>query len=66
MTTIVIKTSDGRLFAARDTNDPDLAHVWHGIPIKRAAGGYAVKGTGRMILVRKVGSTILGPYAGAI
>lgn len=37
--TILVQTSDGRLFACRDTNDPDLAHVWHGIAVKRVSAG---------------------------
>jgi hypothetical protein len=82
--TLLVQTSDGRLFACRDTNDPDLAHVWHGIAVKRVTAGgqyltdrphntpfgltgrqYAPK-TSRMILVRKVGSTVLGKFPGSV
>jgi hypothetical protein len=79
--TLLVQTSDGRLFACRDTNDPDLDHVWHGIAVKRVSAGgdlptdvtqfrlsrqqFAPR-TSRMILVRKVGSTVLGKFPGSV
>jgi hypothetical protein len=84
--TLLVQTSDGRLFACRDTNDPDLAHVWHAIAVKRVTAGGdvpeetaarrgrqpGVSGrqfaprTSRMILLRKVGSTVLGKFPGSV
>jgi len=56
----IVESSDNRLFAVRETNDPDLAHVFHAIPMKRIkGGGFAVKGAGRMILLRKAGCRIV-------
>lgn len=79
--TLLVQTSDGRLFACRDTNDPDLAHVWHGIAVKRVSAGgdfptdvaqfrlsrqqFAPR-TSRMILVRKAASTIVGKFPGSV
>ena len=58
--TLIVESSDNRLFAVRETNDPDLAHVFHAIPMKRAkGGGFAVKGDGHMLLLRKAGCRIV-------
>ena len=58
--TLIVESSDNRLFAVRETNNPDLAHVFHAIPMKRVkGGGFVVKGTGRMILLRKAGCRIV-------
>jgi len=51
----IVKNAAGYLFAVRETNNPDLAHVWHAIPMKRVKGGYAVRGSGVVRLIRKAG-----------
>jgi len=53
---MIIETSDSRLFRVRETGDANLAHVWIGIEVKRAAGGWAPKAKAREILVRKTAS----------
>jgi hypothetical protein len=56
---LIAETSCGRLFAVRDTGSPDLAHVWHGIEVRRTRGGFAPKSKARTVLVRKAGSRLI-------
>lgn len=51
--THIIEDSANCLWAVWATNDPRLDHVFFGIAVKRAKGGFVPKATGRQMLVRK-------------
>ena len=53
---MIIETAAGQTFLVRETNDANLAHVWHGVAVKRAKGGWAPKAKAREMLVRKEGT----------
>lgn len=56
----VIETSDNRFYSVRETNDPNLVHVWFGIPVRNTArDGYVVKAKARVELVRKAASRVV-------
>ncbi len=55
----IVETSCNRLFAVRETGSPDLAHVWHGVEVRRTRGGFAPKSKARTVLVRKAGSRLI-------
>lgn len=63
MAQTVIETTCNQLFRIRETGRPELAHVWHGVPVKRARGGFADKVNAREILVRKAGARFVGEVA---
>jgi hypothetical protein len=52
----VIETLAGQFFRIRETGDPQAAHVWLGVEVKRVRGGFADKAKAREILVRKLGT----------
>lgn len=56
---MIIETSANRLYKARETNDPALAHVWYGVEVKLVKGEYVPKKNAREELVRIAGSTII-------
>lgn len=37
---MIIETSHNQLYAVTETGNPDLAHVWYGIPVKRVRDEY--------------------------
>ena len=51
--THIIETSANQLFAVWPTNDPDLAHVFWGVQVKRSGGTFVPKAKARTTLVRK-------------
>ena len=55
----IIETSANQLFAVRETNDADLAHVWLGIAVKRSGGSFVPKAKARETLVRKAATQII-------
>lgn len=55
----IIETSAGQLFRVRETGDPSTAHVWLGIAVKRAAGGFVPKVGAKEILVRKAAAKLI-------
>lgn len=57
--TQIIETSANQLYAVRDHASPDLAHVWIGLPVKRAKGSYVPKAGAREQLVRKAASRVV-------
>lgn len=58
--THIVKTAANHLFFVRETGNPDLSHVWHGIPAKRVQGGFRPRGTPKkIVLVRKVGCQLI-------
>jgi hypothetical protein len=61
--TAVIETTCNRLFQVRETGSADLAHVWHGVEVKRAKGGFAPKARSREMLVRKAGARVVASLA---
>jgi hypothetical protein len=55
---VIIETSANELYRVRETGNPDLAHIWLGIPVKRTKAGFvlkaeALKANFREHLVRK-------------
>lgn len=50
---MIIETTGNQFFQVRETNDPDLAHVWYGIAVKRTKAGFVPKAKAREMLVRK-------------
>ena len=56
---MIIETSDNRFYRVRETNDPNLAHVWLGVPVKRVKGGFIERAHARAVLVRKAASRVV-------
>jgi hypothetical protein len=56
---MIVRDSAGQLFFVNETGNPNLAHVWNGIPAKKVKGGYAVKGIGTIRMIRKAGCTVV-------
>lgn len=61
---MIVETSANELYRVRETGNPDTAHVWHGIPVKRAKGGFVVKAEAtkpgfREHMVRKAASRVV-------
>lgn len=59
----IIETSAGQLFRVRETGDATTAHVWLGIAVKRAAGGFVPKVGAKEILVRKAATKLVAEIA---
>ncbi|MBI1690499.1 hypothetical protein [Methylorubrum sp. DB1722] len=57
--THIVQDLAGQLFQVRDTGTADLAHVFHGMAVKRVGGGFAPKKGAREILVRKLGCRVV-------
>jgi hypothetical protein len=64
---MIIQASDGTLYLVHDFSDPDLAHVWEGIAVKRTAAGYVPQAGAKWTPVRKAATRIVAyvPEAGA-
>lgn len=58
---MIIEDSANQLYRVRDTNDPNLAHVWFGIAVKRVKGEYVPKAKARETLVRKAACRVIQP-----
>lgn len=56
---MIIETSSNQFYRVRETGSADLAHVWHGIAVKRVKGAWVAKANAREILVRKAASRIV-------
>lgn len=60
---MIIKTSCGRTYRVFETNTPELAHVWYGVPVKKTRNGWEDKvPTSAQLastLVRKAGSVVV-------
>ena len=54
---MIIETTDNRLYRVRETGNPNLAHVWLGVEVKRNG---LPKAKARQELVRKEGSRVVG------
>jgi hypothetical protein len=50
---LIIETSANELYRVRETGNPDLAHCWIGIAVKRVKGEFVPKAKRREELVRK-------------
>lgn len=61
---MIVETSSNQLFAVTETGDPDLAHVWNGIRVRRAKirGTYERHPTAKLELVRKAGSKVVSQF----
>lgn len=56
---MIIETSCNHFYQVRETNNPNLAHVWFGVEVKRAKGQWVPKAKARETLVRKEASRIV-------
>jgi hypothetical protein len=56
---LIIKSSDGRIYRVTETGDANLAHVWTGIEVKHVAGDWVAKKNARPSLVRKAATRIV-------
>ncbi|TGD98079.1 hypothetical protein [Methylobacterium nonmethylotrophicum] len=61
--THVVETSAGQFFQVRQAGSADLDHVWNGVEVKKAKGGFVPKARAREILVRKIGSRVVAALA---
>lgn len=52
-TSAIIEDAANRFFRVRETGNPDLAHVWFGVEVKRTRAGFVDKKNARDGLVRK-------------
>lgn len=59
---MIIETSANELFFVVETGDANLAHVWNGLRVKRAKGGYIVVKNPKKVLVRKIGCRVVAPF----
>jgi hypothetical protein len=61
---MIVETTDNRLFSVHEIPEPDLAHVWFGIPVKRAKirGTYEARANAKPELVRKEGSKVVSSF----
>lgn len=61
---MIVETSSNQLYLVIETNDPNLAHVWHGVRMKRSKGGAFVQAKdARRELVRKAGCRVVQEVA---
>lgn len=60
---MIIETSANQLYTVMESNNPDLAHVYLGQPVKRVKNGFALtadaKKQNKISLVRKLGCKII-------
>lgn len=56
---MIVETLANQFFRIRETDNANLAHVWHGIEVKRVRGAYVPKAKAREILVRKLGTRVV-------
>lgn len=56
---MIIQTTANQFFRVRETGSAELAHVWHGVEVKRVRGAFVEKAKARETLVRKVGARMV-------
>ena len=56
---MIIETSCNCFYQVTDFTDPNLAHVWNGIEVKRVKGAWVPKKNARPSLVRKEASRLI-------
>lgn len=59
---MIIETSANRFYQVWETNEPDLAHVWFGLPIKQVRGRWVLRTSARREhpeVVRKAATRIV-------
>lgn len=63
---MIVETSDNRFYRVTETGDPNLAHVWYGIPVRKVKGEWVLtaaatrKPQGKAaILVRKAATRVV-------
>jgi hypothetical protein len=56
---MIIETSDNRFYRVTENTDPALSHVWNGVEVKKARGGFVDKKNARETLVRKAASKVI-------
>ena len=56
---MIIETTCNHFYRVVETGDPDLAHVWIGVRVKKTKAGYVDIAKPRRMLVRKEGSKII-------
>lgn len=60
---MIIETSANALYFVVETNSAVLGHVWNGLRVKRAKGGFVVVKNARKELVRKAGSRQIADFS---
>ena len=60
---MIIETSANVLYFVVDNTDPNLAHVWTGLRVKRVKDGFVVVKNPKKELVRKIGSREIAPFS---
>lgn len=56
---MVVETSCNNFYKVEETNNPNLAHVWFGVAVKRVKGQWVPKVKARKELVRKEASRVV-------
>jgi hypothetical protein len=56
---MIIETSCNNFYQVRETENPNLAHVWYGVAVKRVKGEWVPKAKARTELVRKEATRIV-------
>ncbi len=56
---MIIETSANKFYRVTETGNPDLAHVWYGVPVKKVAGVWISNATSKTELVRKAATRIV-------
>lgn len=58
---MIIETSDNRFYRVTEINDPNLAHCWYGIELRknRKTGKLTPRDASRLELVRKAATRVV-------
>lgn len=56
---MIIETTANQFYRVTETGEPNLAHVWNGVQVKRSKGAWVDKAKARIELVRKAGCKIV-------
>ena len=59
---MIIQETNGTFCQVRETGNPDLAHVWFGVEVKKVAGGFAPKKNAKERLVRKEAARVVSHF----
>ena len=57
--TMIIETSDNRFYRVTESIQPELAHLWFGVPVKKVRGEWTDKKRARPQMVRKAASRLV-------
>jgi hypothetical protein len=59
---MIIETSANKFYSVTETSEPDLSHVWYGLPVKRVSNLWVLKSSARREhpeIVRKAATRIV-------